>query len=91
MRLTRRLRNRLGTPERRRRKMRRRSGLRTWTRPLGTSGLTPQAQAWVQQIEDEIRSAVLGDAGYLEGSGDLTGGGGEIRDGLADARSAVEW
>jgi hypothetical protein len=73
--------------------MRKRAGLRTWTRALGASGLTPQAEAWVQQIEDEIRSAVLGDPGYLEDSGDLAGGGGEIRggDGLADVSPAVEW
>jgi hypothetical protein len=61
MRLIGRLRYRSGTPGARRRRMRRRCGLRTRTRPLGTSGLTPQAEAWVKQIEDEVRSAVFGE------------------------------
>ena len=50
--------------------MRRRAGLRTWTRALGASGLTPEAEAWVEQVEHEVRSAVLGDPGYLEDSGE---------------------
>jgi hypothetical protein len=57
MRFIGRLRSPAGSAARRRRK--RKSGLRTWTRAPGTSGLTPEAEAWVKQIEDEIRSAVV--------------------------------
>jgi len=37
------------------RRVRRQAGIRTWTRPLGSSGLSAEAEAWVMQIEDELR------------------------------------
>jgi len=40
---------------RRTRRIRRQAGIRTWTRPLGGSGLPAEAEAWVRQIEDELR------------------------------------
>jgi hypothetical protein len=40
---------------RRTRRIRRLAGIRTWTRPLGGSGLPAEAEAWVRQIEDELR------------------------------------
>lgn len=59
MRFIGRLRNRSGTAATWRRR-KRRTGLRTWTRAVGTSGLTSEAEAWVKQIGDEMRSAVFG-------------------------------
>jgi hypothetical protein len=40
---------------RRGRRIKRQAGIRTWTRPLGGSGLPAEAEAWVMQIEDELR------------------------------------
>lgn len=40
--------------------MKRRAGLRTWTRRFGGSGLSREAEAWVRHIEDEIQRAVFG-------------------------------
>jgi hypothetical protein len=37
------------------RRVRRQAGIRTWTRPLGSSGLPAEAEAWVMQIEDQLR------------------------------------
>jgi hypothetical protein len=39
------------------RQLRRRAGLRTWTRPLGSAGLSPEAEAWVIEIEKTLRRA----------------------------------
>jgi hypothetical protein len=38
-------------------RLRRRAGLRTWTRPLGDGRLTAEAEAWIRQIEDQLRIA----------------------------------
>jgi hypothetical protein len=40
--------------------MKRRAGIRTWTRPLGGSGLPAEAQAWVMQIEEQLRLVEVG-------------------------------
>jgi len=39
------------------RQLRRRAGLRTWTRALGTDGLPAEAKAWIMEIEEELRRA----------------------------------
>lgn len=36
--------------------MRRQAGIRTWTRPLGGSGLPAEAEERVAQIEDWLRA-----------------------------------
>lgn len=52
MRLFRRLRS---APAARARHLRKRAGLQTWARPLGTSGLPAEAEAWVAEIEHGLR------------------------------------
>jgi hypothetical protein len=44
-------------PARQARRLRRRAGLRTWTRPLGTAGLSPGAEAWILDVEEGLRRA----------------------------------
>jgi len=39
------------------RRLRRRAGLRTWTRALGDAGLSPESEAWVTEIERALRGA----------------------------------
>ena len=39
------------------RQLRRRAGLRTWTRALGSDGLSAEAEARVMEIEAELRRA----------------------------------
>jgi hypothetical protein len=39
------------------RRLRRRAGLRTWTRALGSDGLPAEAEAWIMEIEEELRRA----------------------------------
>jgi hypothetical protein len=46
----------------------RQAGIRTWTRPLGGSGLPAEAEAWVMQIEDELR---MSEAQVNDGASDL--------------------
>lgn len=38
-------------------RMRRRAGLRTWMRALGDAGLSPESEAWVTEIERDLRRA----------------------------------
>jgi hypothetical protein len=38
------------------RSVRRQAGIRSWTQPPGSSGLSAEAEAWVMQIEDQLRS-----------------------------------
>jgi hypothetical protein len=38
-------------------RLRRRAGLRTWTRALGDAGLSPESEAWVTEIERSLRLA----------------------------------
>ena len=38
------------------RRVRRQAGIRTWTRPLGGSGLSAEAEAWVMLLEDQLRN-----------------------------------
>jgi hypothetical protein len=35
--------------------MKHRAGIRTWTRPLGGSGLPAEAEVWVMEIEEHLR------------------------------------
>jgi hypothetical protein len=44
-------------PDERIRRLRRQAGLRTWTRALGDAGLSPESEAWVTEIERELRRA----------------------------------
>ena len=37
------------------RRVRRRAGLRTWTRALGSDGLPAEAEARIMEIEEELR------------------------------------
>jgi hypothetical protein len=37
--------------------VRKRAGLRTWTRALGRDGLPPEAEARIMEIEEELRRA----------------------------------
>jgi hypothetical protein len=46
----------------------RQAGIRTWTRPLGGSGLPAEAEAWVMQIEDELR---MSEAQVNDGASEL--------------------
>jgi len=39
------------------RQLRKRASLRTWTRALGSDGLPAEAQAWIMEIEEELRQA----------------------------------
>jgi len=39
------------------RQLRKRASLRTWTRALGSDGLPAEAQAWIMDIEEELRQA----------------------------------
>jgi hypothetical protein len=39
------------------RQLKRRAGLRTWTRALGSDGLSAEAEARVMEIEAELRRA----------------------------------
>jgi hypothetical protein len=39
------------------RRLRRRAGLRTWTRTLGTAGLSAEAEAWILTLEESLRQA----------------------------------
>ena len=39
------------------RRLRRRAGLRTWTRALGSDGLPAEAETWIMEIEEELRRA----------------------------------
>lgn len=39
------------------RQLRRRAGLRTWTRALGSDGLPAEAEARIMEIEEELRRA----------------------------------
>jgi hypothetical protein len=53
---------------RRNRRIRRKAGIRTLTRPLGGSGLPAEAEAWVTQIEDELR---MSEAQVRDGAAEL--------------------
>jgi hypothetical protein len=44
-------------PARRAGRLRRRAGLRTWTRALGTAGLSADAEAWILGVEESLRRA----------------------------------
>jgi hypothetical protein len=35
--------------------LKKRAGLRTWNRALGSDGLSADAQAWIMEIEEELR------------------------------------
>jgi hypothetical protein len=39
------------------RRLRRRAGLRTWTRALGTAGLSAEAEEWILGVEESLRRA----------------------------------
>jgi len=55
----------------RNRRLRRQAGIRTWTRPLGGSGLPAEAEAWVMQIEDQLR---MTEARISDGAAELERG-----------------